>query len=42
MMDLDHFKRFNDTHGHEAGDALLETLGRFLGTQGRQEDVTCR
>jgi diguanylate cyclase (GGDEF)-like protein/PAS domain S-box-containing protein len=42
MMDLDHFKRFNDTHGHEAGDRLLETLGKFLASHIRQEDIACR
>ena len=42
MMDLDHFKRFNDTLGHEAGDSLLRSLGKLLQSQVRQEDVACR
>jgi diguanylate cyclase (GGDEF)-like protein/PAS domain S-box-containing protein len=42
MLDLDHFKRFNDTFGHEAGDNLLRALGQFLQVHIRQEDVACR
>ena len=42
MLDLDHFKRFNDTHGHEAGDTLLRELGEFLRTRTRREDIACR
>jgi|GEM_PF-2084018 len=42
MLDLDHFKRFNDTFGHEAGDALLRELGDFLRTRTRREDIACR
>jgi len=42
MLDLDHFKEFNDTFGHEAGDVLLSELGRFLRTAIRSGDVACR
>ena len=42
MLDLDYFKHFNDTFGHEAGDNLLRTLGNFLGERVRREDVACR
>lgn len=42
MIDIDHFKSFNDTHGHAAGDALLRELGRFLQSHIRGEDVACR
>ena len=42
MIDIDHFKSFNDTHGHAAGDALLRELARFLQSHIRGEDVACR
>jgi diguanylate cyclase (GGDEF)-like protein len=42
MLDLDHFKRFNDTHGHPGGDALLAGLGKLLQGLSRPEDIACR
>ena len=42
MLDLDNFKLFNDSHGHEAGDTLLRVLGDFLVTHVRAEDIACR
>jgi diguanylate cyclase (GGDEF)-like protein/PAS domain S-box-containing protein len=42
MLDVDRFKKFNDTHGHEAGDALLKALGALLKESIRAEDVACR
>jgi diguanylate cyclase (GGDEF)-like protein/PAS domain S-box-containing protein len=42
MMDIDHFKRFNDSFGHQAGDALLRTLGDFLKRNTRGQDIACR
>lgn len=42
MFDIDHFKEFNDTHGHDAGDAVLHKLGTFLLEQFRGEDIACR
>ena len=42
MIDIDHFKRFNDGHGHDAGDALLAAFGELLISLVRSEDVACR
>lgn len=42
MIDIDHFKQFNDSHGHQAGDALLQEFSEYLGHHVRAEDITCR
>lgn len=42
MFDIDHFKEFNDLHGHDAGDALLRELGAFLNKSLRGGDIICR
>ena len=42
MLDLDHFKRYNDTLGHAAGDAMLRAIGSFLQSRMRKDDIVCR
>ena len=42
MLDLDHFKRFNDNYGHDAGDYVLKTIGSLLLNIMRGEDTVCR
>jgi diguanylate cyclase (GGDEF)-like protein len=42
MMDVDRFKQINDTFGHEAGDVLLQGLGRWLQSNIREGDISCR
>jgi diguanylate cyclase (GGDEF)-like protein len=42
LIDVDHFKLFNDTYSHEAGDLVLRELGAFLKKYTRGEDIACR
>lgn len=42
VLDLDHFKVLNDTHGHEAGDFVLARVGELMRTTTRAGDIACR
>ncbi|MGO2135335.1 GGDEF domain-containing protein [Marinobacter sp.] len=42
LLDIDHFKHFNDSHGHEAGDAALRAFAAVLESRFRGSDVVCR
>ncbi len=42
MLDLDHFKKFNDTYGHDAADEILKYIGTLLINNVRGTDIACR
>ena len=42
MMDIDHFKNYNDTYGHEAGDLLLSEVAKLMRSRVRGSDIACR
>lgn len=42
FLDIDHFKRFNDTFGHDAGDSVLQSVADVLRNYFRGDDVACR
>lgn len=42
MVDIDHFKKFNDTYGHPAGDVVLKQVARHIANAVRRSDIVCR
>ncbi len=42
VIDVDHFKQYNDRHGHDTGDRVLKRVARFLMSMSRSEDAVLR
>lgn len=42
MIDVDHFKTFNDKHGHDVGDTVLQEISKTIGQSIRKSDIACR
>ncbi|NQY92661.1 MAG: GGDEF domain-containing protein, partial [Campylobacteraceae bacterium] len=42
FFDIDHFKKVNDTFGHEGGDVILKTFAKVLQKETRENDIVCR
>lgn len=42
LLDIDHFKKFNDTHGHDVGDMVLKAAAGHLRQQARSGEIVCR
>lgn len=42
LLDLDHFKRVNDTYGHKQGDLVLKQIAEVLQANSRNSDIVCR